>query len=429
MSTPSLDTESDLEEAPSEAEESWPLDSTAPLLPDHPLTHVSPTPTPTRALFHRRTARMRVRAQPAIFLGPLASMTEAMALLDFAFCKRYRSSYETPSPSLTLPVQKRYIGTSKLILDTDSEGGELGDEDTEEDESSDADDDRERSDDEDHGLDDEARDLEGEGLGLEEGEDEAVPEGQQQATPVVDTTASEPLGLGYEALRRRELVVGEDQVPSTFEVGQSSSYTSLDTASPKWSSGSLPISPSSLVVPSPIDSPMATLTATILIDKDQFIERYRFRSLEREQDRAIVTFGSLWRPVLALEAWAGHVDTQIKDMSRARSLGESKETLLEETNFIEDQCVEWRNGIFLLLLRLEIELNFRRKIPLRRLDCDNRSCPKYSASAGMPFKYISDISELRFQEHWDMLVVTSGDARSWYMISGDAKLTGDFSTL
>ncbi|GKB92004.1 putative reverse transcriptase domain-containing protein, partial [Tanacetum coccineum] len=33
---------------------------------------------------------------------------------------------------------------------------------------------------------------------------------------------------------------------------------------------------------------------------------------------------------------------------------------------------------------------------------------------------VSDISELRLQEHWDMLVVTSGDARSWYMISEDA---------
>ncbi|GKF17213.1 hypothetical protein Tco_0062131 [Tanacetum coccineum] len=73
------------EEAPSEAEESQPLgsrvplmseefeaskpsgtrtisshslvslDSTTPLSPDHPLTHVSPTPTPTRVLFHRRT--------------------------------------------------------------------------------------------------------------------------------------------------------------------------------------------------------------------------------------------------------------------------------------------------------------------------------------------------------------------------------------
>ncbi|GKF92089.1 hypothetical protein Tco_0278808, partial [Tanacetum coccineum] len=74
--------------------------------------------------------------------------------------------------------------------------------------------------DEDHGLDNESQGLEDEGLGLEE--EEVVPEGQQQAVPVVETAASEPLGLGYEALRRRELVVGEDQVPSTFKVGHSS---------------------------------------------------------------------------------------------------------------------------------------------------------------------------------------------------------------
>ncbi|GJX66701.1 hypothetical protein Tco_0301044, partial [Tanacetum coccineum] len=49
-----------------------------------------------------------------------------------------------------------------------------------------------------------------------------VHQGQQQAVLVVETAASEPLGLGYGALRRRELAVEEDQVPSTFEVGQSS---------------------------------------------------------------------------------------------------------------------------------------------------------------------------------------------------------------
>ncbi|GJX64185.1 hypothetical protein Tco_0298528 [Tanacetum coccineum] len=37
-------------------------DSTAPLSPDHPLTHTSPTPTPTRASFHHRTARVTVHA-------------------------------------------------------------------------------------------------------------------------------------------------------------------------------------------------------------------------------------------------------------------------------------------------------------------------------------------------------------------------------
>ncbi|GKG52445.1 hypothetical protein Tco_0547320, partial [Tanacetum coccineum] len=57
-----------------------------------------PTPTPTRASFHRRTARMTIRDQPAMSPGLSASVTEAMALLDLAFRKRYRSSYETPSP-------------------------------------------------------------------------------------------------------------------------------------------------------------------------------------------------------------------------------------------------------------------------------------------------------------------------------------------
>ncbi|GKF07810.1 hypothetical protein Tco_0042034, partial [Tanacetum coccineum] len=135
-------------------------DSTAPLSPDHPLTRTSPTHTPTHASFHRRTARMTV------------------------------SSYETPSSSSSsaFPVQKRYRGTSELISDIDSEEDVIRDEDTDEDEG--------------------------------HGEGEAVLEGQQRATPVVETAVGEPLGLGYGALRRRELAVEEDQVYSTFEVGQ-----------------------------------------------------------------------------------------------------------------------------------------------------------------------------------------------------------------
>ncbi|GKE51509.1 hypothetical protein Tco_1486665, partial [Tanacetum coccineum] len=158
------DTESEPEEAPSDAKESQPL-----------------------VLEYLLLMRTRV--------------AKAMNLLDSAFRKRYRSSYETPSPSpfLTLPVRKRYRGTSELILNTDSERGELGDEDTtedREDKSSDMNDKRERSEDE--------------GPGLEEREDEVVPEGQQQAVLAANTTVGEPLGLGYEALRHRELAVGED---------------------------------------------------------------------------------------------------------------------------------------------------------------------------------------------------------------------------
>ncbi|GKC84036.1 hypothetical protein Tco_1139753 [Tanacetum coccineum] len=302
------DTESDPEEAPSEAEESQPLgsrvplmskefeasepsgtrtvsshslvssDSTAPLSPDHPLTHVSPTLTPTE--FHST-------------VGP------------------YRSSYETSSASSpALLVRMRYRGTSEPILDTNSEGDELRKEDTKEDE--------EDKSDEDHGLDNESQGLDAESQGLEDevlglDREEAVLEDQQQAVSVMETAASEPLGLGYRALRRRELAVGEGQVPSTFEVGQSSRsvpeqqgaervfafrQSTLDTwvdpedgkvytdilayvslaapvqtpSSPEWSIGSLPVSPSSPVVPSPIASPVATPTATISVDEDQFIE-------------------------------------------------------------------------------------------------------------------------------------------------------------
>ncbi|GKA40114.1 hypothetical protein Tco_0732707 [Tanacetum coccineum] len=174
-------------------------------------------------------------------------------------------------------IWMRYRGTSELILDTDSKGNELGDDDT----------------DEDRRIRIWARIM------------------RER-----DTAASRPLGLGYGALRRRELAVGEDQVPSTFEVGQSSRSmlerqgAERTPSSLEWSSGSLPISPSSSVVLSPISSLVATPIATILVDEDQFLEILIGMSLEREWERVAVTFGALWRPVLALEAWAGQTDTQ-----------------------------------------------------------------------------------------------------------------------
>ncbi|GJX89378.1 hypothetical protein Tco_0341392 [Tanacetum coccineum] len=203
------------------------------------------------------------------------------------------SSYETPSPSSspTIPVRKRYRGIYELILDTDSEGDELGEEDKK-DESSDAGDERESQGlddegrglgDEDHGLDYESQGLEDEELGLEE--EEVIPEGPQQVVPVVGTAVSEPFGLGYGALRRRELAVGEDQAPSTFEIDPEDGrvYTDIPAyvplaapahtpLSPEWSLGSLPVSPSFPIVPSPIALPVATPRATISVDEDQFIE-------------------------------------------------------------------------------------------------------------------------------------------------------------
>ncbi|GJR57659.1 hypothetical protein Tco_1499821 [Tanacetum coccineum] len=223
-------------------------------------------------------------------LGHSARVTEAMALSDSPFRKRYRSSYETPSPSpsLTLPVHKRYRGTSELILDTDSEGDELGDE---EDESS----------------------------------------------------------FSYRALRHRELAVEDDQrtLDTWVDPKDGRVYTDIPAyvplaapvQTPRRSLGSLPVSPSSPVVPSPIASLVATPTATISVDEDQFIEvgaqlelhgsilqdhTQRLDALpptlimDIDRDVRELYTRALWRPMLALEAWAGHVDTRLADMSWAR---------------------------------------------------------------------------------------------------------------
>ncbi|GJT32729.1 ribonuclease H-like domain-containing protein [Tanacetum coccineum] len=260
-----VDTKSEPEEAPSVIEEFLPLvsrapltneefeasepsdtriisshsttssDSTTPLSPDPPLTQTAPTPTLSLPLYYRRTTHMAVRTQPTLSPGFLARLTEAMTLSLSSFRKRYRSSYETPSsssspaPSPTLLIRKRH------------------------------------------------------------------------------------LGLGYEAARRRALELVEEIAPSTFEVGQGSRsvpdqqvadetptsrilvcttwidpedgtvYLDIEIdprscapvqtpSSPEWSSGSLPISPAFLTVPSPIASPVTTPAATIAVDEDEFLD-------------------------------------------------------------------------------------------------------------------------------------------------------------
>ncbi|GJS67484.1 hypothetical protein Tco_0682048 [Tanacetum coccineum] len=239
-------------------------------------------------------------------------------------------------------------------------------------------------DDESRGLNDEDHSVESDGLGLRE-EEEAVPESQQRAVLVVGTTVSAPLGLRYRELRRRELAIVEDHVYSTFEVGtgfgsaqdaeqtksgwSASRQPTLTTWTdpedgivyidvhaypllalpaptpplPEWSSGSLPISPAPSIVPTPISSPMIPLTvpspttspATIKMSgavRDEiFSQRYRFRSLEHEQERVAVTFGAIWRPVLALESWAGQTDAQRAALWHAISdtQGENRELRLQ----------------------------------------------------------------------------------------------------
>ncbi|GJV21479.1 hypothetical protein Tco_1370499 [Tanacetum coccineum] len=146
---------------------------------------------------------------------------------------------ETPSPSSspasspTLPIRKRYRGTSKPILDTRTEDDEL--------------------------------EAEGISSRSEESEDE---------------------GLGYVAARRRALELAADPMPSRFEVDPKDGTVYIDIefdappvralvqtpTSPEWSSGSLPVSPATLNIPSPIASLVTTLAATIAVDEDEFIE-------------------------------------------------------------------------------------------------------------------------------------------------------------
>ncbi|GJR15017.1 hypothetical protein Tco_0797669, partial [Tanacetum coccineum] len=408
-------------------------DSTAPLSPDHPLTHTTPALVPIL----RRTARMAMHVPPAMSSGLSASIAEVEAMSESAFRKRFRSSYKS-SPSLSpldLPSRKRYRGTSELVEDSEEDDDEEDEEIEEsldsnslsedaEDEGPTVEDEdpatgdeglaagvegpgmRDEShgmDDKSHGLDDESRSLddkahsvESDGLGLEE--EEAVPEGQQQAVLVVGTVVSAPLGLGYGALRRRELALEEDQVYSTFEVGQGSGsapeskrrervsasrqhpedgmvYIDVPAyppplpvqtpPSPEWTSGSLPISPSPSVVPLPVSSPMIPLTvpspvaSPATVETEGFLTELRARrdarglirdhavrleelspalferSLEYKQEQVTVTFGAIWRPVLALESWHAISDMQGENQDLRLQLAEERRALLELAKVVD----------------------------------------------------------------------------------------------
>nr|GEW60445.1 hypothetical protein [Tanacetum cinerariifolium] len=263
-----------------------------------------------------RTACMAMRVPPGMSPDLSVGIAEVAAMFDSAFRKRFRSSYDS-SPSPTLPVRKRYRGTSELILSTDSEGDEKVEE------SSD--------------FDSENEDAEDKGPITEDEDPAAGDEG---------TIMSEPLGLGYRGLRHRELALEEDHVYSTFKDGMV--YIDVPTypppappvqtpPSPEWSSGLFLFSPTPSIVPSPISSPMmslivplpislllATPTTTMPVDDDQCIEvgaqleiywsilqdhtqrldampPALFVEIDRDE-RTAVTFRALWRLVLALEA-------------------------------------------------------------------------------------------------------------------------------
>ncbi|GJS88942.1 hypothetical protein Tco_0771578 [Tanacetum coccineum] len=339
--------------------------------PESPLAIAPPIPLskstpPISVPFLRRTARMAVRVPLAMSSGLFSSMAEVAAMSESALRKRFWSSCES-SPSVSppdLPLRKRYHGTSKLVedseedddeedeeiedhIDSDSVSEDAEDEGTTaEDEDPDAEDEdltaRVKSpciddegyglDDEGHGRDDESHGIEYEGhsvksnrLGLEE-EGEAIPRGQQQVAPVMETTVSAPLGLGYGALRHRELELEESNIYSTFEVGQGFGSAPVSERPERVSAFRQPtlttwIDPEERGLISDHAVRLEELSPSLFkrydrdigelfprsgaVREEIFSQRYRFRSLEYEHERVAVTFRAIWRPVLALEAWAG----------------------------------------------------------------------------------------------------------------------------
>ncbi|GJS39267.1 hypothetical protein Tco_0564310 [Tanacetum coccineum] len=313
-STPPACHTKESEDSDTSGKRSTSSDSTTPLSPDHPLTRTLPTPTPTHASFHRRTARVTVHTQLVMSLGHSARVAEAMALLDLALRKSEEDEIEEEDIN-----EDKGHGLNDEGHGLDDKGHSLDDE-------------GQGLDDEGHRLDDEGRSVKSDGLGLE-GEEEAVPEGQQRVVLVMGEIVSAPLGLRYGVLRRPELAVEEDQVYSTFEIGQGSrsvivpERTEIVSAlrKPTVTMWIHPVDAPS-AIPSPISSPMRSLTilspiaslvatpiATIL--RLDVMPPTLFASIDKDV-RELYT-RALWKLVLALKAWTRHVGTRMADMSRA----------------------------------------------------------------------------------------------------------------
>ncbi|GJR40216.1 reverse transcriptase domain-containing protein [Tanacetum coccineum] len=350
--------------------------------PESPLAIAPPVLVPIL----RRTARMAVRVPHAMSSGLSANLP---------LRKRYRGTYELVEGSEEDDGEEdegieESMDSNSVSEDAEDEGPTTEDEDPAvedegltagvegpgiDDKDYDLDYETHGRDDEDRGIDDEGHSVESDGLGLEE--EEVVPGGQQQAAPVVRTNVSAPLGLGYGALRRRELALKEGDVYSTFEVGQGSglapgserpervstfrqptltTWTNPEDCmiyidipnypppappvqtppSPEWTSGSLPISPSHSDVPSPISSPMIPLTipspvaTPATVETDGFLtelgaqgHRWRRFSLRGQTDTHRAA------------PWHAVSDVQGENQDLRLHLAEERRTRLELTKVVD----------------------------------------------------------------------------------------------
>ncbi|GJU24064.1 hypothetical protein Tco_1162685 [Tanacetum coccineum] len=226
--------------------------STAPLSPDHPLTHA--TPVLVQSL--RRTACMAVRVLPVMSSSLSTSIEDVAAMSDSTFRKRFRSFYDS-SPSSSppdLPSWKHSQGSSELVEDEDEE-----DEDVEE--SIDSDSEKE-------GAKDGGLIAEDEGPAVEDKGPAAGDEGLVAWDE--GPSMGEPLGL--EPKRPERVSAFRQPTPTTWiDLEDGRTYIDVPAYPPpappiqtppyhEWSSGSLPVSLAPSIVPTPISSPMISLT-------------------------------------------------------------------------------------------------------------------------------------------------------------------------
>ncbi|GKF02906.1 hypothetical protein Tco_0029829 [Tanacetum coccineum] len=222
------------------------------------------------------------------------------------FASMAESSPSSSPPDL--PSRKRYWGTSELVEDDKEDDKEEDDEEEDEEieESSDSDSETEDAEDDGPTAEDEDPAAGGDGLAtgdegpgmrvesLSLGGDEAVPEGHQRAAPVVETAMGQSSGSVPES-KRPERVSAHRQPILTTWIDLEDGIAYIDVHAypppappaqtpplPEWSSGSLPVSPT----PS-IPQSRGQVRCVLALE------------------RVTVTFGAIWRPVLALESWAG----------------------------------------------------------------------------------------------------------------------------
>ncbi|GJT96863.1 hypothetical protein Tco_1092381 [Tanacetum coccineum] len=214
---------------------------------------------------------MAVRVPYAMSSGLSAGMAEVAAMSESVFCKRFRSSYESsPSVSpLDLPSRKRYRGTSELVEDSKEDNDE---EDKKIKEIMDSD-----------SMSEDAKD---EGPTAE---DEDPTTGDEGLTAGVEGPGMDDEGYGLDDESR-----GIDDEGHSVESG--GLILEEEEAVPGGQQQAAP------VVRTIVSAPLGLRYGAL---RHCFME-----VLEYEQERVAVTFGAIWRPMLALKAWTGQTDAQ-----------------------------------------------------------------------------------------------------------------------